>query len=180
MVGKDEYIAQLFPEISEIRDNKLRGGVLSAWRRAMELGGWEVIEGLPFTFLIPNVTESLVAHVRIVTQMCLKVAELVAISDRHLVNRDYLLAGALLHDVGKLIECERKGNELKKSRKGDFLRHPFIGACLALECNLPYEVAHIIATHSHEGDCGKRSCESLIVHYCDFTHFDLMKNKYSK
>jgi putative nucleotidyltransferase with HDIG domain len=88
------------------------------------------------------------------------------------LNRDILLAGALLHDVGKLLEVSETAGTFKKTKEGSLVRHPFSGVALADENGLPAEVLHIIATHSKEGDPYKRTAEAIILHYADFMNFD--------
>ena len=98
--------------------------------------------------------------------------------DRVPINRDVLIAGALLADVGKPLEYEKdaQGN-VKKGHYGDMLRHPFSGVALCYKHGLPPEVMHMVATHSFEGDPPKvtRSIESIIFHHADFVDFDIAK-----
>jgi putative nucleotidyltransferase with HDIG domain len=93
------------------------------------------------------------------------------------LNYDYIVAGGLCHDVGKLLEYERVQKKVKKSRYGELLRHPISGAMLAQEVGLPLEVIHIIAAHSTEGEKLKRTPEAIIIHHCDFIDFDIEKNR---
>jgi len=178
-----EYILNLLPEIKKIKDIKLRGTVLDVWIKAMKMGGWERIEDVPFTLLIPGCSVSLIEHVRAVINLCINVAEVMcerAKSKYNLsVNRDYLIAGAALHDVGKLLEYKNENGKVIRSKRGKLLRHPFIGVWLALQCGVTDEVAHIIATHSDEGNIVNRSPEAVIVHFCDFAYFDFIKMKHA-
>jgi len=170
-----EQLAELFPELQEIGDLPLREGVLQTWKLALERGGWEAsdLQEIPFTLLIPT-QKSLLEHTRRVTQMALAAAR-----ERDDVNLDYVVAGGLLHDVGKLLEYERQGGEVKKSRYGELVRHPVSGYALALEAGLPLEVAHIILAHSAEGEKVKRTPEAIIIHHCDFIDFEIAKGKES-
>ena len=94
------------------------------------------------------------------------------------VNMDVLISGAILADVGKLLEYEldEKGRAVQ-GKYGQYLRHPFSGVSLAEECGVPPEVCHIIATHAHEGDLVKRTTESYIVHHADFMTFLPFKSR---
>ncbi|MEM3759883.1 MAG: HD domain-containing protein [Candidatus Bathyarchaeia archaeon] len=175
-IKKQQVVEEIIPEISYISDQNIRDCTSMTWIRAIELGGWKSLVGIPFSPLIPNDSTSLINHTRTVTQMCLSVADIIEKAHGSIIDRDYLLSGAILHDIGKLIEYKKKSGKVVKSDKGKFLRHPFIGAWLALECGLPYEVAHIIAVHSQEGDLMERSPEAIIVHHCDFIHFNLLKS----
>jgi putative nucleotidyltransferase with HDIG domain len=88
------------------------------------------------------------------------------------VDMDILISGAILADVGKLLEYEldEDGNAIQGSY-GKLLRHPFSGVSLAESCGLPKEVCHIIAAHAGEGDMVKRTTEAYIVHHADFMTF---------
>jgi putative nucleotidyltransferase with HDIG domain len=94
------------------------------------------------------------------------------------VNMDALIAGAILADVGKLLEyvLDENGNAIQGSY-GKYLRHPFSGVSLAESCEVPPEVCHIIATHAGEGDMVKRSTEAYIVHHADFMTFQPFKSR---
>ena len=94
------------------------------------------------------------------------------------VKMDVVIAGAILADVGKLLEYELddKGNSFQ-GMYGKYLRHPFSGVSLAEECGVPAEVCHIIATHAGEGNLVKRTTEAYIVHHADFMTFLPFKSR---
>ncbi len=174
-------IAKLFPEIEEIKDKSLRDQVVSAWEEAIRKSGWKIdeVQSVPFTLLIPDCRIDLIAHTRAVAQTAMKIASGLTDSygDRVKINFDILLAGSLLHDVGKILEYAREGHKVVKSRTGKLLRHPFSGAALAYKHGLPEEIIHMIATHAKEGDGGYRSTEAMIVHYADFINFESLGGK---
>jgi putative nucleotidyltransferase with HDIG domain len=117
-------------------------------------------------------------HVRAVCKMCIacdEVLDQVHGKKKTPVNRDYLISGALLADVGKLLEFEIVNDAPIKSDYGKHIRHPFSGVGLAYKHGLPSEVMHIIATHSKEGAGEKRLPESIIFHHADFIDFELVK-----
>ena len=92
------------------------------------------------------------------------------------VNLDYLIAGSLLADVGKMFEFDKDGGgRVIKGFYGEMLRHPFSGVALCYKHGIPPEVMHIVATHSHEGDKVERTIESWIFHHADFIDFDIAK-----
>mgnify|MGYP005831041449 CR=1 FL=1 len=171
-----QRLRELFPELSSIKDTLLRDKTVAVMADALARGGWspEDLASMPFTLLIPNCPVSYLTHVRTVTQIALRTADVLAEQYRgHLsLNVDVLVAGALLHDVGKLLEFRRDGHGFGKSAGGTLLRHPFSGAGLALAHDLPDEVVHIIAVHAKEGDSGYRSTEAIIVHHADFITFE--------
>ncbi|UCD20150.1 MAG: HD domain-containing protein, partial [candidate division WOR-3 bacterium] len=163
----NEYIEKLLPEIREVRDDGLHRAVIKAWQLAMEKGKWQSIDDVPFT-LLTEVKTTLVEHTRAVTRMAAAIADC-----RQDLDRDILVAGGLVHDVGKLLEYCRSGDGIVKSEYGKRVRHPVSGYGIALEAGLPAEVAHIIAAHSKEGEVVARSPEAIVIHHCDFIDFDI-------
>jgi hypothetical protein len=177
----EDKVLELLPEISEIQDAELRTKVIACWSEAMSCRNWTVDElrNIPFTLLAENVQIYFIEHVRTCTKMALAVNTVLdqAYGKRKTpVNRDYLAAGCLLADVGKLLEFDKKPDgTVFKSDYGKHIRHPFSGVGLAFKHNLPSEVMHIIAVHSKEGVGEKRSPEAIIFHHVDFIDFDLVK-----
>ena len=175
-----EIVLRLLPEINEIKDNSLRDKVIACWEEAIAFRGWteKLLRNIPFTLLAENVRITFIDHVRAVCKMCLALDDVLSEvhqSRKTPVNRDYLVAGALLADVGKLLEFEIVNGQPVKSNYGMHIRHPFSGVGLAFKHGLPSEVMHIIATHSKEGTGEKRSPESIIFHHADFVDFELVK-----
>lgn len=165
-----EEMEGLLPELGRLSDPDLGRKVVQTWLLAVERGTWKRIDDVPFTLLVPDSRISLIKHTRTVTQMAISVAEVLGG-----VNLDYLIAGGLTHDVGKLLEYTRAGGRIVKSDMGRLVRHPVSGYALAVEAGLPTEVCHIIAAHSAEGDRVARSPEAIIINHCDFIQFDIVK-----
>ena len=165
-----DYIKERFPEIDEIQDANLQDLVIRAWLLAMERGGWDSIDYIPFTLLI-STEVTLVEHTRRVTRMAMAVA-----NERYDLDMDIVIAGGLTHDVGKLLEYEKASGHVIKSRFGTLVRHPVSGYALAMEVGLPLEVAHIIAAHSAEGEKVSRIPEAILINHCDFIDFDIAKS----
>ncbi len=164
-----DQLFELLPEISFITDSHLRQQTVAVFSEAMVLGGWAIndLDRIPFTMQIPNNPINLVRHIRSVCQISMATADVLENTYPHFfrIDRDVLRCGALLHDVGKLIEYMETESGFVTSPTGKFLRHPFIGASLASKHGLPPEVAHIIATHGVEGNTGYRTPSAMIVHY---------------
>lgn len=175
----DDQLAERIPEIELVGDQRLREKVLSVWKEAMEMGGWELsdLERIPFTLLIPDCPVSFLDHVRAVTKTAVEVARVMlsAYGDLISINMDHLVAGGLLHDIGKLLEYQEQGSQTVKSHIGKLLRHPFSGVALAFKHGLPDEVTHIIATHAGEGEGSRRTVEAIIITHADFTHYQALK-----
>jgi len=173
-------ILKILPEINEIKDNDLKSKVIAVWEEAMAFRGWtpEILQSIPFTLLAENVKITFIEHVRTVCKMCIacdKVLTEAYGARKTKVNHDNLIAGALLADVGKLLEFEIVDGKAVKSDFGKKLRHPFSGVGLAFKHGVPPEVLHVIACHSKEGDGEKRSPETIIFHHADFIDFELVK-----
>jgi putative nucleotidyltransferase with HDIG domain len=174
MAVRDE-IREVLPEVDLIQDKALRDKVLATWEAALRRGRWAPadIARMPFTLLKP-VKISFADHVRAVTKICIAAADTFdeIYQGALTLRRDVLIAGALLHDVGKLLEIEEKDGKFGKSKDGALVRHPFSGVALADAQGLPAEVLHIIGVHSKEGDHGKRTAEAIVLHLADFMNFD--------
>jgi putative nucleotidyltransferase with HDIG domain len=163
-------IETCFSELQWIQHKDLRAKVVTVWKNAADRGGWQKLQDIPFTLLFEG-SGLLVDHTKRITNLAWAVGNV----RKENLNKDYLIAGALLHDVGKLLEYEMKNGKVIKSKLGETIRHPASGAQLAQECSLPSEVVHIIAAHSHEGDTMNRTAEAIIVHHCDFIDFEIKK-----
>ncbi len=174
-------VLEFFPEIDEIQNKNLRQKVIDCWEEAIDFRNWkkEELLRIPFTLLAEGVQIRFIEHVRTCCRMgiaCDKVLTEAYGNRKTPVNRDYLIAGSLLADVGKLFEFDKNPDgTIFKSDYGKHIRHPFSGVGLAFKHGLPSEVMHVIATHSKEGGGEKRSPESIIFHHVDFIDFDLVK-----
>jgi hypothetical protein len=172
-------LTDIIPEFMSIQDESLRTRVLAVWQEAMEMGGWTVedLQRIPYTLLIEDVDITFSEHVSVVCQLCIAMEDVLrnAYGDRYSIDRDTLIAGALVADVGKLLEFQQIDGKYQWSSLYQYLRHPFTGVGLCYKHDIPEAVMHIVATHSWEGDKFKRQPESIIFHHADFTDFDLSK-----
>ena len=172
-------ILKLIPEIRLIKQAELRDLTRKVWEEAVKRGGWthDDLQAMPFTLLIQKTAVNIIEHTRAVTLTALRIAEVLIeeYRERITLNTDYLLSGAILHDVGKLFEYKREQGIFVKSREGDLVRHPISGAAFAFKYGLPQEIIHIIAAHSKEGDGSRRTIEAIIVNHADFVNFDVFK-----
>jgi len=175
-----EQLLKMVPEFELIQDPELREKTIRVWEVAMERGGWtpDTLLHMPFTLLINPCPANFVEHVRAVTLTAYRTAQLFTeiYGERVPINMDYLVAGGLLHDVGKLLEYEYKGDLTVQTSYGALMRHPFSGAALAYEFGLPMEVQHMIAAHAGEGDKIKRSPEATLINKADFMSFETLRD----
>jgi putative nucleotidyltransferase with HDIG domain len=175
-----EAVRKLWPELQWIADSALRQKTENTWVRAFELSPLkpEDLNRIPFTLLVPNCPTTFMEHKRCVVHIARKSAESMQefMGNALKIDMDVVIAGAILADVGKLLEYENKDGKTVQSERGELLRHPFTGVSLAMECGVPDEVCHVIAAHAAEGDLVKRTTEAFIVHHADFMAFLPFKN----
>jgi putative nucleotidyltransferase with HDIG domain len=183
MSDMTDRVKKLWPEIEWIKNESLREKTARTWETALERSVLkaEDLDRIPFTLLCgPDLKVSFMAHKRCVVHIARASGEKMNefFSSDLPVNMDVLISGAILADVGKLLEYELdNNNNAVQGKYGQYLRHPFSGVSLAEECGLPPEVCHIIAAHAHEGDLVKRTTEAYIVHHADFMSFLPFKSR---
>lgn len=174
-------ISKLFASVLErIKNTDLRDKVVRTWTLACERGGWQSVDELkkmPFTLLVDTHGINFIEHTIAVTEGACGLAraqEEAYAKMPYPINYDRLLAGGLLHDVGKLLETEKDGQGgFRKSRGGQCLRHPISGTTLAHEAGIRDEVVlNTIACHAKEGEGAPKCLETVLIHQADFATFD--------
>ncbi|MCH7791259.1 MAG: HDIG domain-containing protein [Planctomycetes bacterium] len=179
-----DQIVELFPNLMDITDAKLRDNVAAVWSEALETGcggtGWttDELRAVPFTLLAGDIDLRYIEHINSCCKQCIAIAGVLGevFGERIPINLDHLIAGSLLADVGKPLEFDKdEQGRVVQGRFGRMLRHPFSGVAMCYKHSIPPEVMHIVATHSHEGDKVERSIESIIFHHADFVDFDIAK-----
>ncbi len=177
----EDKAKKLWPELEWIKDSDLREKTMKCWATALERSALtaEDLNEIPFTLLVPDLKVSFMEHKRAVVHIAKDCGEQIEkfFGDNLPLNMDVLISGAILADVGKLLEYDKKGKDVVQGSYGKYLRHPFSGVALATECGLPPEVCHIIAAHAGEGDHVKRSVEAYVVHHADFMTFLPFKSR---
>jgi len=175
-----DAVLKLWPELEWIKDAKLKEATLATWVKAFELSPLlpEDLNQIPFTLLVPSCPATFMEHKRCVVHIARAAAEEMQkyLGRALAIDLDTVVAGAILADVGKLLEYEKVGGKAVQSKRGEALRHPFTGVALAMMCGVPDHVCHIVATHAGEGDLVKRTTEAHIVHHADFMSFEPFKN----
>lgn len=182
---KPEFIEaakKLWPELDWIKNTELRNNVTNTWALALQKSVLtpDDLNTIPFTLLAgPDLKVSFMDHKRAVVHIAKDCGDQMNrfFKNDLLVNMDVLIAGAILADVGKLLEYEMKDGKSVQGKYGKYLRHPFSGVSLAEQCGVSAEVCHIIATHAGEGDMVKRTTEAFVVHHADFMTFEPFKDR---
>ena len=175
-----DKVLKIWPEINWLKDEVLRTKVLDCWVYAIEQSKLDIddLMTIQFSLLLNDCNVTFMNHKRTAVQLSVDIAKKMKenFGDEISINMDILIAGAILIDVGKLLEYDKVDGKLTTSKAGKLLRHPFSGVAIADRFGLPPEVQHIIAYHSKEGDLGKRTVEAIIVHHADFVSFEPFKN----
>lgn len=179
MAGLDSRtVLELVPEINEIRDTTTREKVVEYWVLAYGRSAWSGVASLdavPYNTAI--FTASLVGHSRSVARTALgharSVGELYGIH----YDLDTLVAGAVLHDVCKLLESDpdpAHAGRAVKSAIGARLTHGVIGAYLARELELSLDVEHMILTHTPQSKTLPQTPEGVLVRHVDVMDADVL------
>ena len=176
----DRDIESVFGSLLErIGSAELREKVVKTWVLACERGGWKTLDDLramPFTLLTNTRGVNFIEHTIAVTEGAYGLAKAQEAAYReppYKIDYDRLLAGGLLHDVGKLLEFERdEQGDFRKSRSGMCARHPISGTAVAYEVGLSNEVLNTIACHAKEGDGRPQVVETVLIHQADFGTFN--------
>ena len=172
-------LVELIPEFNLIADADLRQKTINVYLLALKKSGWkpEDMTWLPFTLLIKPCPSTMLQHFRGVVKVALKIYE--GLADNYpnepkmKCNPDELVAAALLHDVGKLLEyCKNDAGDTVVSPNGKMLRHPISGTELCYACGIPDSVRHAVACHSNEGTGFRKTLIAHIVHHADFCNFE--------
>ncbi len=121
------------------------------------------------------------AHIGGLIEHTLRVVKICDVASKFYPScrRDLLIAGALLHDVGKVEEISTHGF-YDYSPRGRLLGHIFIGAEITSEAirdvpkfpkSLADELLHLILSHHGSGDMGSpvepKTLEAIILHHSD-------------
>ena len=171
-----EDVCKLFPEIAEISSKELQVLTIKALIMGIEQGGWDktTISLVPVTVNWQCCSSNLLEHIRTVTQVCISNFDVL---NKYYINngvpfqRDIVVTGALLHDLGKFTEFSLENNKPVHSKTAYLMRHPLSGAIIAAKAGLPDEIVHLIATHSFEGDKSNQTAESDFIRQIDIFVF---------
>ena len=167
-----QELVNLLPEIEKVGCQALRESVIETWISALEdcHQAPAVLLDMPASMKLKDRGFSLVHHVLGVCQ----VAEAAYVTFNQTfpqppvkLDFDVLMAGALLHDVGKIAELEKTPGGWQWRRQSHYVRHAYTGVYYAMKNHVPDSVLQIIAYHSGEADVIPRSAEAEVVHIAD-------------
>lgn len=162
-----EDVREALPEVESIEHDELRQQVLEAWSLGLDRGGWNSIEDIPYAWNIHEVTT--VEHVRGVTKLAEAGAEIARSVHGADPDDDVVIAGALLHDVGKCYEYVAYVDDALVDPDPDYgdasIPHSLSSYALAHEVGCPIAVQqaipHVI------GEIPTRTLEAEIIKHAN-------------
>jgi hypothetical protein len=157
-------LAELLPEIDLIQDEDLRGKVSAVWQDVWQESLFERLEDLPIG---PKIPYPHLPHNRAVVAMAVAMADAVEHFHGVAVDRDVMLAAALLQDVSKLVEMRPAGDGVEQTEIGRSFQHAFWAAHKAAEHGLPLAVCEIVLNHTPDAPGLPRTLEGKILWYAD-------------
>lgn len=171
------------PEIAEIGDGELGDKVVEAWATSLAQEGFDAISeiqgaGGPNHLVLKTGTQ--VDHLRGVALLAMRMADqLCELQPELEVDRDVLIAGALVHDVGKAFEFKAENQQRWEQDPGRSgwppARHSVHGWHICKTVGMSDEVAHIAVGHSREGEHIVRSLECTIVVFADHAYWQVLQ-----
>ena len=118
-----DAVLKLWPEIEWIQDASLREQVTKTWETG---AGAQPADGRrPESHSVhaagPNCPTTFMEHKRCVVHIARKAAESMTefMGNALPIDRDTVIAGAILADVGKLLEYERADGKTRQSKRGE-------------------------------------------------------------
>lgn len=171
---RDSVLEDL-PELEQLTNEELRRKCVDAWCLALSETSFVRIRDIPGEANPDQLAlrrGDQATHLRGVTRIALAIAdEFSSLDPAVRIDREVVMAGGLMHDVGKPWEFDP---ENRRRWTGDpsaaglpSLRHPVYGAHICIAAGLPEEIVHIALAHSHEGEHLIRSLECTIVQRAD-------------
>ena len=141
-------VKRLWPEIDWIESLQLREQVTQVWIKALERSPLQPddLNQIPFTLLVPNCPITFMEHKRCVVHIARASAKAMQeFMGRALpIDMDTVIAGAILADVGKLLEYELgPDGKSRQSERGEALAASLYGGCIGAgvrrsRCCLPH------------------------------------------
>jgi 7,8-dihydroneopterin 2',3'-cyclic phosphate phosphodiesterase len=108
----------------------------------------------------------LIEHTYSVSLLVLSVAEIIEKVYKIPVNKDVLLAAALIHDIGKLWGIRKIGGKWEANELT--IDHTVLGTAELYSRGFPESVIHVVASHfGDQGPTPPQTIEAVIFHYVD-------------
>jgi len=157
----------------KIKDKKLRKKVkdfLEDLRLSNKFFSYEPedIEKIRTPFSVgggPLVLRDVVNHTIAVVECCEKIANVFEKIFNRRINKDVLIASAILHDLMKVYEYKIENNEIRAS--GIKVDHSILAAMELYSRNFPEDIIHCVVSHLGNSTTPPKTMEAIILHYVD-------------
>jgi len=158
--------------LDEIEDEDLRDRVVQVWATALDEGDYDVLEEVEWIPGLEGIAEGAdqLSHQSDVTTIAIQLVDVVMEQRPELdIDRDTVIAGALLHDVSKLVEGSDEFVFVRASDSAptNYLPHPHYGVHLLAEAGLSPHLQHIVLSHSPLSKVEPKTIEADIVAKAD-------------
>lgn len=163
-------IVETFPEIDGIEDQDLRNRVIEAFEIGLAEGKHDSLNDVPWAPHHRSEVgeQNLVQHIRDVTTLADCLAKTMGEIRDIQINHDFVMAGALVHDISKLFEhADDSFTEVR-----EFLEHPHFSVYILESAGIPILIQHIALAHTPNSGVEPKTIESAIVHYADILAMD--------
>ena len=158
-------VLAMFPQIAQITDAQLRQTVIDIWLELWAQSKWNDPADLPTSGEIPYPN---LPHAQCVVTLALAVADAFERHHGTKINRDFLIAGAVLQDASKVVEYEPGADgKARRTSIGKNFPHGFWCAHVAASKGLPDEITHVMLTHSPTAPKFPDTLEGKILYYVD-------------
>lgn len=159
-------VAAMFPELEQVSDRALRQATVEVWEELWSMSSWTDIDKVPVS---PEIAYPTLPHQRCVLRMALSIAHELRLAHGTEINRDHLIAAAILQDASKVVEydLEPATGGAKFSALGKQFPHSFLAAHVALKKGIPDPIVHILLTHSPQAPKFPNTLEGKILYYVD-------------
>lgn len=172
--NQDSHLNYILETINEIKDHEIKSVLISLFNDKEFLE--KFITAPAAKRYHHNYKGGLLVHTNEVIEICKTISSIY-----EEINRDLLIAGAILHDIGKIESYDYKTDEIDMNYEGMMLEHLFIGGCLLKEkmnyLNISKEtktqLLHLILSHHGKVELGwgssvdPKTPEAIALHQAD-------------
>ncbi len=172
-------LLQMFPELSNIRNQAWAQAAVSVWGEVLERSDWKAVQDARFSIGAKEI--SLLGHTRAVLNHALDIADsLKAVHGRDVpLDRDALITGCILHDVDKLLALAPDGDGgCVPTDIGYDFQHGFYSAYYAEKAGLPANIVTMIINHTAFSRMMPATLEGVILFFADMADAEVIKYTY--
>jgi hypothetical protein len=166
VVGKEPLdLERQFPEILKITDDALRAMVIEIWEELWAESEWLTLESVRVS---PEIDYPHLPHNRSVVLMALAVADTFEAMHGITIDRNQLVAAAILQDASKLVETRPAADGTAElTERGRYFPHAFWGTHVALNHGIPHDIAEVMLNHTPQSAVFPASLIGKILYYVD-------------